>query len=96
MADMRHPGSIPTLLVLIAALAGTAACATPDQWAEWRQHPSHFASGSHLAFSVTHQGEHPTAPVSRQNFERARAEAWWGDPLMVRPDQVVDVRPEGR
>jgi hypothetical protein len=93
---MRHRHSIATLLVLIAVVAGTAACANPEQWAEWRRHSSHFASGSHLIFSMTHQGEHPRAPVSRRHFERAGAEAWWGDPLVVRPDQVVDVRPEGR
>jgi hypothetical protein len=78
--------------VLVAVLVGTAACASPDQWAEWRRHSSHFASGGHLVFSVTHQGEHPPAPVSRQHFDRARAESWWGDPLVVRPDQVVDRR----
>ena len=87
---MRHRGSVPTLLVLVATVAGTAACANPDQWAEWRQHSSHFASGSHLVFSVTHRGERPPTPVTRRHFERAQAESWWGDPLVVQPDRVVE------
>lgn len=75
------------LLLLAFALAGTA-CATPEQWAVWRQHSSHFASGNHLWFSLHHQGENPTPRVSQRDLDQARAQSWWGDPIVVRPDQL--------
>jgi hypothetical protein len=75
------------VLVLLAALAATA-CASSEQWAEWREHSSQFASGNHLVFSLRHQGEHPTPHVRARDFETARAESWWGEPIVVRPDQL--------
>jgi hypothetical protein len=78
---------IPVFLLLGAAVAGSG-CATADQWAEWRQHSSHFASGQHLFFSLRHQGKDPTPRVRQQDVQKANAESWWGDPVVVRPEQL--------
>jgi hypothetical protein len=76
------------LLLLLATAAGSAACASGDQWAEWRGHSSHFASGDHLQFSLRHQGENPTPHVTAGDVQKARFQSWWGDPIVVRPDQI--------
>lgn len=81
------PVRIRLLVLTLAAAAGTA-CATPEQWAEWHKHSSHFASGEHLRFSMRHQGANPTPRVSQGDVDRARTESWWGEPIVVRPDQL--------
>jgi len=75
------------LLLVGAALAGTA-CASSEQWAEWRAHSSHFASGDHLFFSMKHQGENPTPKVRKKDVDEAKTQSWWGQPVVVRPDQL--------
>ena len=75
------------LLLLGAALAGTA-CASSEQWTEWRAHSSHFASGDHLFFSMKHQGENPTPKVRQKDVDEAKTQSWWGQPIVVRPDQL--------
>jgi hypothetical protein len=75
------------LILLAVALAGSA-CATSEQWTEWREHPSHFASGEHRAFSMRHRGANPVPRVSQRDVEKAKAESWWGDPIVVRPEQI--------
>jgi hypothetical protein len=75
------------LTLLTVALAGSA-CATSEQWAEWRQHSAHFASSEHVGFSMRHRGASPTPRVSQRDVEKAKAESWWGDPIVVRPEQI--------
>jgi hypothetical protein len=77
-----------TLLACLVIAAAAAGCATPGQWAEWRAHSSHFASGEHLWFSLRHQGDAPAPRVRQRDVEVARSEAWWGEPIVVRPDQL--------
>ncbi|MGH7322098.1 MAG: hypothetical protein ACRELA_21085 [Candidatus Rokuibacteriota bacterium] len=81
---------VRVFLVLLVAAVGTGACATPEQWVEWNGHSSHFASGDHLFFSLRHQGTNPVPRVTRTNLERARTENWWGDLIVVRPDQLFE------
>jgi hypothetical protein len=76
------------LSMLLLAAAASTACANSEQWAEWRQHSSHFASGDHLWFSMRHQGENPAPHVRQQDVETARVQSWWGEPIVVRPDQL--------
>jgi len=76
------------LLLLIGAAVAASACANSEQWAEWRQHSSHFASGDHLFFSMRHQGDNPTPRVTRRDVDEARTQSWWGQPIVVRPDQL--------
>lgn len=64
------------------------ACATSEEWGEWRKHPTHFASGGHATFSF--QNTEGAAPrVSRSEMERARAEQWWGKVITVSPEQII-------
>jgi len=76
--------------VLLAVAAGSSACATSRQWAEWRQHSSHFASGDHLIFSLRNEREDQAPRVTRRDLEEAKAQVWWGDPVVVRPDQLAE------
>ena len=77
------------LLLIGAVLVGTAGCATGEEWTTWRSHTSHFASGSHMGFSV--RNREGTAPrVSRQDVAIARTESWWGKPITVSQEQILE------
>jgi hypothetical protein len=82
---LRRVGRWTLLLTVMVASAG---CASTNQWAEWRSRSSHFASGDHLWFSMRNQGAVPR--VRRRHIEEAGRQGWWGDPVLVRPDQVSD------
>jgi hypothetical protein len=71
------------LLVLAAAGAG---CVSSEHWKEWKSHSSHFASGDHAMFSLKNQGKTPK--VSQDDQKVAAGQSWWGDPVVVRPDQI--------
>lgn len=76
---------ILTVLLVGSALTG---CATSEQWAEWKAHGTHFASGSHLGFSA--RNREGTAPrVARADIDNARTENWWGKAITVSPDQII-------
>jgi hypothetical protein len=74
-----------------ALLAGTVllagACATSQEWADWRAHPTHWASGEHLAFSARN-AEGSTPWVTRADLANARMQNWWGKVITVSPDQI--------
>ena len=72
------------LLSLAGVVAG-AGCSSQD-WKEWKSHPSHFASGDHMAFSLKNQGTTPR--VSSADTREAAAQSWWGSPVVVRADQI--------
>jgi hypothetical protein len=73
-------------LPLLAVTLGAGACASSEQWAEWKKHSSHFASGEHMSFSLRNQGA--SRNVRRSDTQLASAQSWWGDPIVVRPDQI--------
>ena len=77
-----------SFLILLGVAVASGACATSEQWAEWHSHSSHFASGDHLWFSLRNRGENPTPRVSQQDVDVAKVESWWGQPVVVRPDQL--------
>ncbi len=80
---------IGVFLILLVILAGASACATSEQWAQWRQHSSHFASADHLIFSFRNERK-PSAPrVTARDVEEAKVQRWWGVPVVVRPDALV-------
>ena len=65
------------------ALAAFAAvllsgCATAAEWATWHAHPTHFASGDHLFFSVLSDEPEPMPITPEAMYE---AGAWWGKPI---------------
>jgi hypothetical protein len=71
------------------ALAGTlAGCATSQEWQTWKEHPTHFASGDHLAFSVKNSESSPH--VTRKDIVLARDEAWWGKPITVAQERILE------
>jgi hypothetical protein len=74
------------LLFLLGIVVTMSACATSEQWAEWRAHSTHFASGDHLWFSLENRGATPR--VTQRDIQAAKAQSWWGDPVVVRPDQI--------
>ncbi len=77
---------MPIVVVAVLLLAG---CATGEEWATWKQHPAHFASGEHLAFSLrNHEGTSPR--VRRQDIALARDEGWWGKPITVSTEQILE------
>jgi hypothetical protein len=78
-----------TLVLVGAALVFTTACATGEEWATWKQHPTHFASGDHLRFSLRNtEGGSPR--VTRQDVAMARNEGWWGKPITVSQEQILE------
>jgi hypothetical protein len=73
--------------VVLGVLAFTGGCATSEEWAEWRSHSSHFASGQHATFSL--KNREGTAPrVARSDIDAARSENWWGKAITVSSDQI--------
>ncbi|OGK96010.1 MAG: hypothetical protein A3E31_17875 [Candidatus Rokubacteria bacterium RIFCSPHIGHO2_12_FULL_73_22] len=77
------------LLLIGAALVATTGCATGEEWATWRGHSSHFASGSHMGFSVRNR-EGTQARVTRQDIQVARDQNWWGKPITVSQEQILE------
>lgn len=69
---MRIRGGLAALGAILAM-----GCATAEQWAEWRSHSSHFASGDHIDFSGRNRQVMPHS-LTPQDVERARAQGWWG------------------
>jgi hypothetical protein len=79
---------LPLLIIGAAALL-TTACASGDEWKTWREHPTHFASGDHMGFSVRNrEGAKPR--VTRDDIAKARGEGWWGKPVTVSSDQILE------
>jgi hypothetical protein len=70
------------LTLISFALLAQAGCASSEQWAAWRQHDTHFASGQHASFSLRNQGAE-AEQVRQTDPEKARVETWWGRQLPV-------------
>jgi len=78
----------------VLALAVTSAvalggCASGEEWRTWKEHPTHFASGDHLSFSVSNREGHD-ARVTRKQLAAARDEGWWGKPVTVNQSQILE------
>ncbi|HSB60512.1 MAG TPA: hypothetical protein VLI67_02255 [Vicinamibacteria bacterium] len=77
------------VLLVAAGLLLTAGCATSEEWTTWKEHSTHFASGEHLFFS-TRNREGAAPRVTRQDIALARTESWWGKPVTVNQDQILE------
>ena len=77
------------LLLVGGALLAVAGCATSEEWATWKSHPTHFASGEHMFFS-TRNSEGSAPRVTRQDIALARDEGWWGKPITVSQEQILE------
>jgi len=75
-------------LSVAALLTSSSGCASRDEWATWKTHPTHFASGAHMGFSVRNR-ETGTPRVRRQDIALARDEGWWGKPITVSQEQIL-------
>jgi len=84
---MRAAG-VGRLLVLLGVALSLGACATGEQWAEWRAHTTHFASGEHATFSLANNMEGTNPRVTRADVEAARTQSWWGKAITVSPEQI--------
>jgi hypothetical protein len=74
---------------LVVALLMAAGCASSQEWATWKEHPTHFASGDHLSFSVRNpEGGSPR--VTRRDVALAGNEAWWGKPVTIGQEQILE------
>jgi len=77
------------LIVLALALTGLAGCATGEEWNTWYTHRTHFASYEHMGFSVRNT-EGGTPKVTRKDIALARDEGWWGKPITVSQEQILE------
>jgi hypothetical protein len=76
-------------LVLAGLLVTVAGCASSEDWQTWKNHPTHFASGDHLSFSVRNK-EGSAPKVRRQDIALAREEGWWGKPVTVAQAEILE------
>ena len=75
--------------MVFAVVILTTGCATSEEWTTWKAHPVHFASGGHMAFSVRNrEGRAPM--VGRRDIVRASSEGWWGRPITVSQEQILE------
>ena len=84
---MRSKIVTAAALIGVTFLAG--ACATSEQWAEWRAHTTHFASGEHGSFSMSNNMSGMNPRVTRLDIENSRTQNWWGKNISVEPGQVI-------
>jgi hypothetical protein len=72
------------LLLLSAVMFSMSGCATGTDWRTWSEHPVHYASGDHLAFSV--RSHDTAASIKDADTVAATREDWWG---RLVPEDVV-------
>jgi len=77
-----------TVGIVLAALL-VVGCATKQEWSEWKDHPAHFASASHMGFSVRNR-EGGAVRVTRADLNVARDQQWWGQPITVDQNAVLE------
>ena len=77
------------MLLVGGVLLAMAGCATNEEWATWKAHSAHFASGDHMSFSLRNT-EGSAARVTRQDIAMARDESWWGKPITVSQEQILE------
>ena len=80
----RRQAVVITILALL-----TGGCATSEEWTTWRSHPTHFASGQHMRFSVQN-GEGRAPRVVRSDIALASDQAWWGKAISVNQEQILE------
>jgi hypothetical protein len=77
------------LMLVSSALFAITGCASSEEWDTWKSHPTHFASGSHMGFSMRNRAD-GKAQVTRQDIASARDEGWWGRPITVGQEQILE------
>lgn len=82
-------GTDRRLLLAGAALLLAAGCATSEEWETWKQNRAHFASLDHYKFSMKNRGD-ASAHVTRDDVEAARSQNWWGRPITVSQEAILE------
>ena len=77
------------LLLFAAVLVGMAGCASSEEWSTWYEHRTHFASYDHMGFSMRNS-EGSAPKVTRKDVTLARDEAWWGKPITIASEQILE------
>jgi hypothetical protein len=77
------------LLLVGGALVAAAGCATGEEWNIWRSNGAHFASGDHMFFSLRNR-DRAKPTVTRKDITLARDQGWWGTPITVSQDQILE------
>lgn len=65
------------LLLIAAVMFSMSGCASSQEWAFWRDHPTHFASGNHMTFSMRNDDAYYPA-VTDADVQQTREQGWWG------------------
>lgn len=76
--------------LVLASTVLIAGCASGEQWSTWKEHPTHFASGDHMFFSVRNREGTPSTRVTRDDLSGARDQGWWGQPITVSQEQILE------
>ena len=79
-----------SIVLVGGVLVAVFGCASGEEWATWREHPTHFASNEHMGFSLKNGGNRPAPVVSRTAIASAREEGWWGKPVTVPQEQILE------
>lgn len=80
---------IRSFFLAAGVLLVAVGCASSDEWAVWRWQTAHFASGKHMVFSMKNQ-KGSTPRVSREDISVAGNESWWGMPVLVSQEQILE------
>ena len=75
--------------VLGASLFVFGGCASSEEWEVWKSNSSHFASGEHFSFSMKNR-EGKGAAVTRADVALARQQNWFGRPVTVSQEQILE------
>ena len=82
-------GNRRNLLLMGVVLVAVAGCASGEEWTTWKEHSTHFASGDHGFFSIRNR-EGAATRVTRADIAQARDQGWWGKPITVSSDQILE------
>ncbi len=77
------------VFVIGGAVLMLGGCATGEEWQTWKEHPTHYASGDHGFFSLRN-GDGKSAKVTRDDIALARDQGWWGKPITVSQEQILE------
>jgi len=76
-------------LLIGTALVLVGGCASSEEWDTWRSNTSHFASKEHFDFSMKNR-EGKSAAVSRNDIALAGQQKWFGLPVTVSQEQILE------
>jgi len=77
------------MLVIGTSLLLVGGCATSEEWQTWRSNTSHFASKEHFDFSMKNRGDSGKT-VTKNDVAMAQNQNWFGRPVTVNQDQILE------